>query len=173
MNRPLPDEYPEYYAQYINLVKDGNIIEILSGQSEYFREILSSIPEEKAGASYAFGKWTIKEMVGHLIDNERLMAVRSLRMARGDKQRMPGYDQDNYVKAGQFFKRTLSGLTDELMIVRASSLILFKTFDEETLLTRGIVNDVELTVRAILYLIAGHEAYHIKFLQENYLQNHI
>ena len=103
------------------------------------------------------------------MDHERIMSVRALRIARGDRQQLPGYDQDDYVKNGQFFKRSLKELTDEMLIVRASTLYLFKTFDETTLMQRGTVNDFEITIRAIIYILAGHEQYHINFLKENYI----
>lgn len=169
MNKPLKGEYPGFYTQYINLIEEGDITEILSSQSGELQEILSNISEEKSGTSYAFGKWTIKEVTGHLIDFERIMSARALRIARNDKQHLPGFDQDNYTREGRFFRRTLEELKEELLVVRASSLILFRTFDDEILFRRGIFNDNEITARAIPYIIAGHERYHINFLKDNYL----
>ena len=169
MDRPLQDEYPEYYNQYINLVKEGEIISILEEQSTFVQGFLSGITEELADKTYAFGKWTLKETLGHLIDFESIMAYRILCIIRGDKQSMPGFDQDEYVLKGKFFRRTVKDLTDEKLLVRASNLILFRTTDPIDFMLRGTFNDIEISVRAMLYIIAGHELHHINFIKENYL----
>jgi hypothetical protein len=169
MDRPTPEEYPDYYNQYLNLVKDGEIISILEEQSVDVQKFIASIPEEKGDSTYAFGKWTIKEVFGHLIDTERILAYRALRIARRDKQSMPGYDQDDYVKNAKYYKKTLRELADEMLLLRAANLKFFQSFDEEDLLQRGVANEFEFSVRAILYILAGHELYHINFIKENYL----
>jgi hypothetical protein len=169
MERPTPEEYPEYYNQYLHLVKDGDIITILEEQSIYVQKFISSIPEEKGDSTYGFGKWTIKEVFGHLIDTERILAYRALRISRRDKQPMPGYDQDDYVKNAKFYRKTLKELADEMLLLRAANLKFFKSFDDEDLMLRGIANEFEFSVKAILYILAGHELYHINFIKENYL----
>jgi hypothetical protein len=169
MNRPLADEYPEYYNQYINLVKEGDIISTLEEQSTFVQGFLTGLTEEIGNKTYAFGKWTLKETLGHMIDIERIMAYRFLRIVRQDKQPAPGFDQDEYVLYGKFFQRTIKDLTDEKLLVRASNLILFRNTDPEDLFLRGTFNDIEISARALLYIIAGHELHHIEFIKENYL----
>lgn len=169
MAKPSPEEYPEFFKIYVSLIEDDNIINVLSLQSQELQELLKNISEESANKSYAFGKWTLKEVIGHMLDNERLFIARALRIARGDKQRLPGYDQDTYVRSGRFFRRTLEDLTQEMLLLRAADLLLIKSFDETELAERGIVNDYEVTVNAILYILAGHERHHIDYIKDNYL----
>lgn len=169
MGRPTPEEYPEYYNQYLKCIKDGDIITILEEQSIFVQKFIASIPEDKGDSTYGFGKWTIKEIFGHLIDTERILTYRVLSIARKDKQLLPGYDQDDYVKNGKYFKRTLKEIADEMLLLRAANLKFFHCFDEEDLMQRGIANDFEFSVRAILYILAGHELYHINFIKNNYL----
>jgi len=169
MNRPLTGEYPEYYNQYINLVKTGDIVNILEEQSTFVQGFLSGITEEQGNKTYAFGKWTLKETLGHMIDNERIMAYRFLRIVRRDKQALPGFDQDEYVLHGKFFNRKIKDLTDEKLLVRASNIILFRNTDPQDLLLRGTFNEIEISARALLYIIAGHEIHHIEYIKENYL----
>ncbi|MCX7832601.1 MAG: DinB family protein [Ignavibacteria bacterium] len=169
MPKPTPEEYPEFFKIYVSLIEDDDIVSILLNQSQELQDLLKNISEEIANKSYAFGKWTLKEVVGHMIDNERLFIARALRIARGDKQRLPGYDQDSYVKNGRFFRRTLEDLSQEMLLLRVADLLLIKSFDETELAERGIVNDYEITVNAILYVLAGHERHHINYIKENYL----
>jgi len=167
--KPFEDEYPGHYTHYVDLVSDGNIIDIFENQSAVTHEFLSTIPEELGDHTYAFGKWSIKEIVGHLIDTERIFSVRALRIARGDKQALPGFEQDDYVKNGYFFKRTLKDLVDERLMLRAANMKMFRSFEPLSFLEKGMANDNDITVRAILFLLTGHEIYHIKFMRENYL----
>lgn len=169
MDRPTREEYPEYYNQYLNLVKEGDIIEILEEQSLYIQKFISSIPEDKGDSTYGFGKWTIKEVFGHLIDSERILTYRALRIARKDKQPLPGYEQDDYIKNAKYYRRTMKEIADEMLLLRAANLKLFQSFDSEDMIQRGIANDQEVTVRALLYILAGHELYHINFIKDNYL----
>jgi uncharacterized damage-inducible protein DinB len=170
MSKPLPEEYPEYKFIYLNLLEDDDIINILSSQSNELQELLKNVPEEDAEKSYAFGKWTLKEVVGHLLDNERVFIARALRIARGDKQRLPGYEPDDYIKNAKWFERSLKSLLEELLLLRAADLLLIKSFDENDLLRRGFVEEDEYTVNAILYVLAGHEKHHINYIKENYLK---
>lgn len=169
MDRPTPEEYPVYYNQYLNLVKEGDIINILEEQSLYVQKFIASIPEEKGDSTYGFGKWTIKEIFGHLIDSERILTYRALRIARRDKQPLPGYEQDDYIKNAKYYRKTLKEIADEMLLLRAANLKFFQSFDSEDMIQRGVANDQEMTVRAILYILAGHELYHINFIKDNYL----
>jgi uncharacterized damage-inducible protein DinB len=167
--KPFPDEYSGHYSHYVDLVSEGNILDTFENQSAITHEFFSRIPEELGDHTYAFGKWSIKDIVGHLIDTERIFSARALRIARGDKQALPGFEQDDYVKNATFFKRTLRDLVDERLMLRAANMKMFRSFEPHTFLEKGTANDNEITVRAILYLLTGHEIYHIKFIRENYL----
>ena len=134
MDRPTPEEYPEYYNQYLNLVKDGDIINILEEQSLYVQKFIASIPEEKGDSTYGFGKWTIKEIFGHLIDSERILTYRALRIARRDKQPLPGYEQDDYIKNAKYYRKSLKEIADEMLLLRAANLKFFQSFDSEDMI---------------------------------------
>lgn len=169
MGKPTPEEYPYYCNQYLNLIKDGDIINILEEQSVLVQKFIASIPEEKADYTYGFGKWTIKEVFGHLINTERILTYRILKIVRRDKQPSSGYDQDDYIKNAKYFKKALKEIADEMLLLRAANLKFFQSFDEEDLMQRGFANDKEFSIRAILYILAGHELYHINFVKNNYL----
>lgn len=167
--KPFPEEYPGHYIHYVDQVKEGNILDIFEQQSAITHEFFSGLSEELGDHTYAFGKWTIKDILGHLTDTERIFSTRAMRIARGDKQALPGFEQDDYVKNANFYKRSLRDLTDERLMLRAANIKMFRSFEPLTFLEKGIANDNEITVRAILYLLTGHEIYHIKFIRENYL----
>lgn len=169
MNHPNPNEYPSYYEPYINLVKDENIIRVLEEQILTMQNILSEVPEEKENFTYAEGKWTMKEVIGHVIDTERIFAYRALRFARQDKTPLPGFDQDIYVPAGNFNKRTLYDLAHEFGIVRESNLIMFRNFDEKAWNSSGSANEKEISVKAIAYVMAGHALHHMNVIRSKYI----
>lgn len=169
MKRPSDNDYAPFYAGYIKHIEGDDIIKFLNDQLIEDGKLFDSISEEKASYSYTKGKWTIKEVVGHLIDVERVMAYRALCIARGEKQSLPGFEQDDYVANGKFNNRTLKNLTEELRLVRESNLAMFKNFDEEMLDRRGVANNFEVTALSFLFIIAGHEMHHMKILKERYL----
>ncbi len=169
MKRPQVNEHPAYYTHYIGLVKGDNILKQLEDQVIDIQAIISEIPEEKENYAYASGKWTIKEVLGHIIDTERIMAYRALRFARKDKTALPGFDENEYVANSDYNKRTLYDIAHEFAIVRESNLALFKHFNEEALDQRGTANNNEATVRAILFMIAGHANHHLNVIKTKYL----
>ena len=170
MNFPEPGEYAEYYSGYMKHIPvDKNIIEVLMEGRDNLQSLISSLTEEKGNFAYAEGKWSVKEVLGHLSDVERIMACRALCIARGEQQSLPGFEQDDYVKTGGFNKRSLTSLAEELLLVRNSSLALFKTFTEEDGLRWGKANNYNTTARAFMFIIAGHELHHMKILKERYL----
>ena len=132
---------------------------------------MRSIPESQAGFRYAADKWSIKELVGHLIDTERIFSYRALRFARNDKTPLPGYEQDDYIRHASFDDCSLSELAAELESVRQSTLFLFKHLDEEAWMRRGVASESEVSVRALAYIIAGHELHHRRVLRDRYLQS--
>ena len=169
MPRPPKNDYAEYYHQYILEIDNDNIIEVLENQLNTTLNIFKEIPENKGNFSYEEGKWSIKEVLGHCIDTERIFAYRALCIARGEKQHLPGMEQDDYVKEGEFNKRTLKNLLNEYELLRKSNIILFKSFQEKVLQNRGIASDNGVTVLGLMFIIAGHEKHHIKILKERYL----
>ena len=130
---------------------------------------MRSIPSEKGDYRYAPGKWSIKELLGHVIDGERIFAYRALRFGRNDQTALNGFEQDDYVAAGAFDKRELSDLIDEFEEVRRATIHLFRGFDETAWTRRGVASENEVSVRALAYIIAGHELHHMGVLRERYL----
>ena len=169
MDRPMPNEYPEYYDRYVQLVPEGDIFEILEQQAANLVELLATVDEAKANYRYAPEKWSIKEVIGHLMDVERVFCYRALRFSRNDAEPLPGFDQDDYVANSNFSQRSLQDLLAEYQVLRQSTLLMLKGFDDEMLLREGIANDNEFTVRALMYIIAGHELHHLNILKTKYL----
>ena len=167
--KPTPDEHAPYYSRYVSLVPEGEIAETLSRQIDRTLELLGSIPEERAGESYEPGKWTVKELVGHMIDAERIFAYRALRIARGDRTPIEGFEQDDYVANGSFNASTLEALARELELVRRANVLMFEQLADEAWTRRGTASDAEVSVRAIAYIIAGHELHHVGVLESRYL----
>jgi len=170
MRKPLASEYESTYIKYyIDLVQGDDVIKALEQQLQSSQKFLKLLSEEQGGFAYAENKWTLKEVVGHIIDTERIMAYRILCISRGEKQSLPGFDENEYVKNAFFNKRTLTDLINELRAVRESNILLFRSFDEETLSRKGIANGKEISVRAILFMMAGHELHHINVIRTKYL----
>ena len=167
--RPEHDDYPEYYDRYMVLVEGEDIVETLKNQLQTSGKFFDSITEEQGSIAYADGKWKVKEVIGHVIDTERIMAYRALAIARGEKQSLPGYEQDEYVANAGFTKRNLKDLIEEYKTLRASNIVLFNSFDEKDLRKKGNANQSEISVLSLAFIIAGHELHHIKILQERYL----
>jgi len=168
MKRPLEGDYAAFYAGYMKNVPD-NVIKALEEQLHSTNSFLKAIPQDKIDFRYTEGKWNIKEIVGHLIDNERIMVYRALSISRNEKQSLPPFEQDDYVRESNYSKRDYTDLVDELRKVRESNLPMFKSFSEEILDRRGVANNTEVTVRAILFIIGGHEIHHINIIKERYL----
>ncbi len=168
MNRPASDEYAAYYGKYIALVPDGSLPEWLSRQLVETTKLLSGLTNEQEAFRYAPGKWSVKEVLGHLIDTERIMSYRLLRIARGDETPLAGYEDEAYVLQGSFDSRPMSALLEEFRAVRGSTIALINGVPEEAWTRRGIANNSELSARALAYIIAGHELHHRKLLSERY-----
>jgi hypothetical protein len=167
--RPSKSDYNEYYQRYIDLVKGDDIFRILVEQNVESQNILNSFSESKGNHSYAPGKWTVKEVIGHMMDVERIFAYRALCIARGEKNALPGMDQDVYVKNGNFNKRQLFDINYEYRLVRESNILLFGSFDSSVLQNRGIASGFEVTVLALMWMTAGHEKHHLNILRERYM----
>jgi uncharacterized damage-inducible protein DinB len=169
VSRPAADEYNAYYDRYISKVPDGDIVRQLATQVSSTLELLESIPESKGDHRYAEGKWTVKESILHVIDAERIFGYRALRVARGDKTPLPGFEQDEFVPFSRAAERTLRDLAAELGHVRRASVALFEHLDEEAMSRRGTASNSPVTPRALAYIIAGHELHHVQILRERYL----
>ncbi len=169
MNRPKPGDYAQYYEQYISEIKGSNILKVLESQLSETIVLLKSVTEEKGNYKYAEGKWTIKEVIGHFTDTERIFAYRALCFARGETKVLPGFEQDDYVNSGKFNEKPLSDLINEFRLLRESNLVLFKSFNADSLAKAGRVEDNRVTVLAILFIIAGHTRHHLKIIEEKYL----
>ena len=167
--RPAKSEFLPYYERYISLVPDGDVISTLTGQMAESQSLLRALPASAATYRYAPDKWSVNEVVGHMIDSERIFAARALRFGRNDAQPMPGFEQDDYVRNATFDAYPLSELASELEAVRQSTLYLFRHMDEEAWTRRGIANNAEVSVRALAYIIAGHELHHLEVLRTRYL----
>jgi hypothetical protein len=169
MKRPESSEYADYFDRYIGKVLDGDIRDTLSAQLDEFLGLLTNVGEEQAGFRYAPGKWSIKELVGHVVDTERIFGTRALAVARGDRTPLPSFDQDAYVEGGNFDVRTMASLSEEFANLRRSHLFLLQSFDEEEWSRRGTAGGNEFTVRAIAWTVAGHLIHHAEVLKERYL----
>ncbi len=168
INRPQTDEYSAFAARYVNLVGDGLIIDILEYQQQSTYKFFLGIGPVKAGYAYAEGKWTIKEVLGHMADTERVFAFRALAFSREEIE-LPGFDQDVYMEKATFNTRTLEDIANEFKTVRESTLYLFRSMSEGQLTQKGVASGNPVSVRALAYMIAGHEMHHIKILTERYL----
>jgi hypothetical protein len=167
--RPQESEYHPYYERYISLVPDGDIVATLNRQLDETLALIRSIPEARGGFRYAEGKWSIKELLGHVIDSERVFAYRALRFGRGDATPLAGFEQDDFVRGADFDKRTLSDLADEYAHVRRATISLFASFDESAWSRRGLANNNEVSVRGLAFIVAGHERHHVEILKTRYL----
>jgi hypothetical protein len=169
ISRPEATEYAPDYGKYIDLVPEGDLIATLIQQINDTLALLRGLSEAQAETRYEPGKWSIKEVLGHLIDSERVMSYRALRIARADETPLPGFEQDDYVRAANFDARTLANLLEEYMAVRAATVALFRNLEAAAIARRGTANNVPVTVRALAYIIAGHERHHVNVLQTKYL----
>lgn len=170
--RPESNEYAPFYANYVSLVPDGNILITLENQLPQTLALLAR-PEADGDLRYAPGKWSVKESLGHVIDAERVFSYRAMRIARNDKTPLAGFEQDDYVKYGPFGHCTLAGLVEEFAAVRKATVLMFRALDEASWTRRGVASNNEVTVLALAYMIAGHELHHRRIFQQNYFPSSV
>lgn len=163
------NEYAPFYKNYIKALGDVNLFEILTTSLEDLLKTLANLPEEKLLYQYAEGKWTIKELIQHIIDAERVLSYRALRFSKNDATNLQGFDEDWYVANSNGNDRTIEELIEEFTFLRKASISLFKSFTTEMLKMSGTANESEMTVRALGFIIAGHQLHHLKIIQEKYL----
>jgi uncharacterized damage-inducible protein DinB len=166
--RPAADEYAPYYGRYIDLVQGDDGVSALASQITDTAELLGRVDEQRATHRYAPGKWSVKQVVGHLADAERVFSYRALRFARADETPLPGFDENTYAERGDFDRRPLRELVLELRAVRAASIALFGALAPDAALRRGTANNTPMSVRALVWTIAGHELHHRRVLKERY-----
>ena len=167
--RPAPGEYAPFHAGYVAMVPDGDVLATLKKQHSETVRLLARLGEPKSRHRYAPGKWSIREVIGHLIDAERVFTYRALTFARGDKTPLPGFDENMWAAASNADSRTLKSLLEELKALRSATLALFRSFNAEELARIGIASGHPVSVRGLLYVTTGHERHHIKILRERYL----
>lgn len=161
--------YPVYYHAYIERVPEGEIVDLLDFSLAESLKTLVMIPESKGEYRYESGKWSIKDVLQHLIDTERIFNFRALAFARGEKNEIAGYDHNAYVDHANANRRSLKSLLEEYRRLRASTIDLFKSFDQDQLKLKGKANGQTLSVAQIGYVIIGHEMHHVGIIEERYL----
>ncbi|HEX6964640.1 MAG TPA: DinB family protein [Gemmatimonadaceae bacterium] len=168
-SRPAADEHLPYYERYITTVPAGDVLATLESQLRETVVLLEGISEEQAAYRYAPGKWSVKEVIGHVSDTERVFSYRALCAARGETAALPSFEQDDYVAQANSDGRTMRSLLDELTAVRQSSLALFRSLDDTALARRVVASGAPVSARALAWIIAGHERHHLRILRERYL----
>ena len=167
--RPSSAEYAPFHAGYVASVPDGDVLAMLKKQNSETLRLLGRVGEKKSRHRYAPGKWTIREVVGHLTDAERVFAYRALTIARGDKTPLPGFDEVAWGNTTNADTRTLKSLLEEFAAVRATTLAMIRGFTQEQLSRTGTASGHQVSVRGLVYVMAGHERHHVRILKERYL----
>ena len=167
--RPQEGDYLPYKKNYIDLVQDSTLVRQMEENSKAFAALLVGLTEQQSNHAYAPGKWTIKQVVNHINDCERIMGYRALCIARGEQQSLPGFEQDDYVANADVERRLLRSMVDEYLSIRQATLTLMESFSQTDLAKRGMANNAPVTVNALCWVIAGHELYHLQILKERYL----
>ncbi|MFV1884579.1 MAG: DinB family protein [Balneola sp.] len=166
---PDGTEYAHFYATYVEQIEKTNIINTLNNQMHEVFTLINSVPGDKAYFKYAPDKWTLKEILGHMIETERVFSYRAFAISRGDTQPLPGMDQNEYMKGNNYNKRSLANLCNEYLAVRVSTIHLLSSMTKEMIGRKGIASGVEVTVRALAFIIAGHDKHHFEIIKEKYL----
>jgi len=167
-SRPQTSEYAPFYHGYVASVPEGDVVELLRSGGRELLEAIRRIPEERAGHRYGPEKWTIRQVIGHLIDAERIFTYRALRVARGDRTPLASFDENAYVKTAGSDARPLASLANELEAVREASVLLFESLPDEAWARSGVASDKEVSLRALAYITAGHSRHHLRILRERY-----
>lgn len=168
-SRPTPGESSDYYHRYIDAVPEGDLLDTLAGRGAHLHRVLATLPQDRHDHRYQPGKWSIKEVLGHVTDAERVFAYRALRFARRDPTPLAGFEQDEWMSTAPFANRSLASLLDEFTHLRKSNIALFSSFDDSTLSRMGVASNNPISVRALLYILAGHEIHHTQILTSRYL----
>jgi hypothetical protein len=169
MNHPEKSEYAEFYETYVSLVPEAEIFPAMENQIAEVQNVFAEIAEEKGGYAYAEGKWTIKELAGHLIDAEKIFAYRALRIARADQTPIEGFEQDGYIETAKFNDQKLADLVEDFKLLRQVNVRFFKNLPAEAWPRTGTASNAEISVRALAFIIVGHVRHHLNVLKTRYL----
>lgn len=169
LERPAETEYAPFYAGYVERVPDGAVFEMLAGQPDALRSLLGALSAEQADFRPGPAEWSIKEVVGHINDTERVFAYRALRISRADETPLAGFEQDDYVREANFSERTLPDLIEEFELLRRANLLAFKGLTDDVTRRMGTASGFPVSVRALLYIMAGHVEHHLESLRTDYL----
>jgi hypothetical protein len=167
--KPAPTEYAEYYGRYISLLPDTDIVGALETEGAATIALFRGLTEDQGNYAYAEGKWTIKQLLNHMNDGERVMSYRALSFARNDANELPGFEQDDWVAVDNTANLTLAELIDEFEAIRRATVLMFRHLGDEAWTRQGIASENPVSVRALAYIIAGHERHHVGILKEKYL----
>ncbi len=168
MQKPDSSEFASYYNNYISLVS-GDVLDVLRSQAPELRALISALPEDKGAYAYAEGKWTIKQLLSHIIDGERVFSYRALRISRGDETPVEGFEQDDYIERSNANNRSFSDLLDEFERLRQANILLINNISDEDSRLMGTASGNPVSVRAIVYIMAGHVRHHLNILNQRYL----
>ena len=167
--RPRTDEHDPYYARYLALVPEEDVVSAIEGQGRTTGALLGNLSEAQAAFRYAEGKWSVKQIVGHITDAKRVFAYRALSIGRGEARSLPGFDENAFVENAGFDDRSLQDLLDDLEATRTATLRLLRSLPDAAWTRLGKANDSPVSVRALAFMIAGHERHHVNVLKERYL----
>ncbi|SRR5258706_316523 len=170
ISKPSLFDLSEYYQTYLHYVPEDDLLQALKEQKTLIENFVNGIPPARETFRYAEGKWMVKEVVGHLCDTERILSYRALRIARNDKTPMAGFDENHYTPNSNYKDRTLKNISEEFLAVRTATILLFENMSEEMFDRKGIANDIEITVRAILFFAVAHVRHHMNVIKERYLK---
>lgn len=168
-DRPAPGEFSEFYAAYIASVPDGDLLATLEHQGAEVQHLLGNVPAAKGDFAYAPGKWTLKDVILHVADAERVFAYRALRIARGDEVNLHAFDENAWVPRAGAGRRSLKDLLAELAVVRSATVALLRHLPPDAPTRRGLASGKEITVRALAWITAGHERHHLRIIRDRYL----
>ena len=166
--RPDSTEYAPFYAGYIELVPEDDVLSAIETQSSETQKVLSSIDEARASYRYAEGKWSVKEMFGHITDGERVFGYRALCISRGEEQPLPGFDEKEYTANANYDAWKIGDLAEQYALVRRANIVMFRNLPPDAWTRRGIASNNPVTVRALAYMMVGHERHHLRVLRERY-----
>jgi uncharacterized damage-inducible protein DinB len=169
INKPKPGEYPDYYQPYIDQLPDNDLLYLFEKQASDLQHMFKNINDARAEESYAEGKWTIKELLQHMLDSERIFAYRALCISRGEEASLPGYDENMYVNNSIANARLLNDMLEEYEYMRRSNILMIRSFTSEMLDQVGNANGKQVTLRGVIYVMAAHEVHHMNILEKRYL----
>jgi len=170
LHKPQPEEYPAYFETYLKRLPETDIMDLLAEQVETLCQTLEKVPEAETEKGYAEGKWSLKELLQHLLDTERIMAYRALCFARNEKAKLSGFDEDKYAKNSDAKRRKMTDMLTEYRLQRQSTILLFNSFSSEMLARMGNANENMINVRSLAWVIAAHENHHLHIIQTRYLK---